>query len=663
MCGAGDILSLYNTGELTVYQPPVVQTTNLPGSWQYDGCWTDSALTVRSLKWQIVSQNNSATSCLSRCSKYGFMSGGMQYGEECYCGDHDAMIAQGSTQQPDSECNQACTGDPNFICGGGNRNSYYRWVGTPLYEWAKPTGNDAGSYEFLVGGVVIPLITTLGINDKIVFMEKGGTGAANATGTYELDLNHLDDMSKAWRSLHVKTDIFCAAGVTLPDKAGRQLNVGGWSGRSTYGVRLFTPDGFDGTPGVSDWQEDETKISLLDGRWYPSAINLANGSVLVVGGETGSNAAATPTVEILPLPVGGYSKYMDWLQRTDPNNLYPFMWVLPSGGIFIMYYNEGRILDERTLDTTKVLPLIPGSVNNDGSGRTYPLEGTGVMLPLYWPYTEPATFMACGGSSTGAGQAIDNCVSVQPTIAEPVYTIERMPTPRVMSCMCALPDGTYLILNGALQGVAGFGLATGPNLQAVLYDPSKAVGHRMSIMASTIVARLYHSEAILLPDGRVLVSGSNPEDGKNPEEYRVEVFSPPYALNGQIPPTYTLNKKDWAYSDEEITLTATIPSGNLAAVRVSMMAAVSSTHGNSMGQRTLFLKATCTGGVSATCSIIAPPSSHVAPPGWYQIFLLDGARPGKGLWIRVGGEIADAAGIGNWPNVPGITVPGLGPVV
>lgn len=591
------------------------------------------------------------------------MSGGMQYGEECYCGDHDAMIAQGSTQQPDSECNQACTGDPNFICGGGNRNSYYRWVGTPLYEWAKPTGNDAGSYEFLVGGVVIPLITTLGINDKIVFMEKGGTGAANATGTYELDLNHLDDMSKAWRSLHVKTDIFCAAGVTLPDKAGRQLNVGGWSGRSTYGVRLFTPDGFDGTPGVSDWQEDETKISLLDGRWYPSAINLANGSVLVVGGETGSNAAATPTVEILPLPVGGYSKYMDWLQRTDPNNLYPFMWVLPSGGIFIMYYNEGRILDERTLDTTKVLPLIPGSVNNDGSGRTYPLEGTGVMLPLYWPYTEPATFMACGGSSTGAGQAIDNCVSVQPTIAEPVYTIERMPTPRVMSCMCALPDGTYLILNGALQGVAGFGLATGPNLQAVLYDPSKAVGHRMSIMASTIVARLYHSEAILLPDGRVLVSGSNPEDGKNPEEYRVEVFSPPYALNGQIPPTYTLNKKDWAYSDEEITLTATIPSGNLAAVRVSMMAAVSSTHGNSMGQRTLFLKATCTGGVSATCSIIAPPSSHVAPPGWYQIFLLDGARPGKGLWIRVGGEIADAAGIGNWPNVPGITVPGLGPVV
>ena len=51
-------------------------------------------------------------------------------------------------------------------------------------------------------------------------------------------------------------------------------------------------------------------------------------------------------------------------------------------------------------------------------------------------------------------------------------------------------------------------------------------------MANTTVARLYHSEANLLPDGRVLVSGSDPEDGVNPEEYRVEVFKPPYLLSG-----------------------------------------------------------------------------------------------------------------------------------
>ena len=59
----------------------------------------------------------------------------------------------------------------------------------------------------------------------------------------------------------------------------------------------------------------------------------------------------------------------------------------------------------------------------------------------------------------------------------------------------ALPDGTYLIVNGAHQGVAGFGLATDPNYSALLYDPTQPVGQRFSILGNTIVARLYHSEA------------------------------------------------------------------------------------------------------------------------------------------------------------------------
>jgi hypothetical protein len=86
-------------------------------------------------------------------------------------------------------------------------------------------------------------------------------------------------------------------------------------------------------------------------------------------------------------------------------------------------------------------------------------------------------------------------------------------------------DGTYLIINGAHHGRAGFGTSSDPNLNAVLYDPSQPVHHRMSIMANTTVARLYHSEAILMQDGRVLVSGSDPQnaDGAYPEEFRVEV--------------------------------------------------------------------------------------------------------------------------------------------
>ena len=60
---------------------------------------------------------------------------------------------------------------------------------------------------------------------------------------------------------------------------------------------------------------------------------MPNGSVLVVGGETGSNGPPEPTLELLPY--GGSVITLDYLQRTDPYNLYPFLMVLPSGRFFI----------------------------------------------------------------------------------------------------------------------------------------------------------------------------------------------------------------------------------------------------------------------------------------------------------------------------------------
>lgn len=72
------------------------------------------------------------------------------------------------------------------------------------------------------------------------------------------------------------------------------------------------------------------------GRWYPTAAVLSNGSVLVMGGEIGSNSAPQPNLEILPKPDGG-STIVDlpWLAETDPNNLYPFVIILPSKNIFV----------------------------------------------------------------------------------------------------------------------------------------------------------------------------------------------------------------------------------------------------------------------------------------------------------------------------------------
>ena len=38
ICGAGNRLSIYSVGKPVVLQPPVVQTTDLPGSWKYQAC-------------------------------------------------------------------------------------------------------------------------------------------------------------------------------------------------------------------------------------------------------------------------------------------------------------------------------------------------------------------------------------------------------------------------------------------------------------------------------------------------------------------------------------------------------------------------------------------------------------------------------------------------
>lgn len=217
--------------------------------------------------------------------------------------------------------------------------------------------------------------------------------------------------------------------------------------------------------------------------------------------------------------------------------------------------------------------------------------------------------------------------------------------------MTALPDGTYLILNGAQQGFAGFGLASNPNHNAILFNPTAALNSRFTVLANTTIDRLYHSEAILLLDGRVLVSGSDPEGAPYVQEYRVEVFIPPYLMGNAAQPAYQINngKTSYGYSD---TISITMLSG--AAAKVSLMSAVSSTHGNSMGQRTYFPAFSCSG---STCTITTPPNAHTCPPAWFMLFVLDGnGVPSVAKWVRIGGDPGE---LGNWPNFSDFSLPGI----
>jgi hypothetical protein len=90
------------------------------------------------------------------------------------------------------------------------------------------------------------------------------------------------------------------------------------------------------------------------------------------------------------------------------------------------YYNEARVLDPVTFDTVIELPNMPGAVNNFLGGRSYPMEGSAMLLPQYAPYTAPIEILICGGSTPGAGVALDNCISIAPEATNPTWTLERM---------------------------------------------------------------------------------------------------------------------------------------------------------------------------------------------------------------------------------------------
>ncbi len=83
-----------------------------------------------------------------------------------------------------------------------------------------------------------------------------------------------------------------------------------------------------------------------------------------------------------------------------------------------------------------------------------------------------------------------------------------------------LPNGKLFYVNGAGTGVAGYGndswaigqsYADNPVFSPAVYDPSAPAGKRWSRdgLSASPIPRMYHSTAILLPDGRYSFEASD----------------------------------------------------------------------------------------------------------------------------------------------------------
>jgi hypothetical protein len=512
---------------------------------------------------------------------------------------------------------------------------------------------DASPGIFQIGGSSgVPVMhTALASDGSVVFLDKveNVTMAKFVNGKPAYSVRY-DTFNNLFIPLAVTTNPFCSGGCQLKD--GTILSVGG--NAPLLDVDPDVGDGFKGIrtlpTGTNAWIETGNKLTTA--RWYPTVVVLPSGEVLVCSGSLNGldptiPANNNPTCELLDAygrsKIG--SKSFDLLVNTQPWHMYPFIYVLPEDGrLFALAGTQSCIVnpilmspDFAEFNCQDLLPQLPGMM------RTYPTTGSSVMFMLSSRNNWTGTIFVCGG---GAYQDITSptdstCGKISANSENPQWEVDMMPEGRTMLDMIVLFDGVILILNGAGQGAEGFGLATDPTYTALLYRPDKKLGSRFTTAATSSIARLYHSVAMQLPDGRIMVAGSNPNEEPVfkpdalhpfPTEMRVEYYSPYYILGdnamrrpSNVVPSAPILSTCLGRPDM-ITISFKTTPGK--AVMVTLTTTGFVTHSNHMNQRVIELDTWGfkPGAVSQVVTASGPPSSNVAPPGIYLLcVLVDGA--------------------------------------
>jgi len=197
-----------------------------------------------------------------------------------------------------------------------------------------------------------------------------------------------------------------------------------------------------------------------------------------------------------------------------------------------------------------------------------------------------------------------------------------------------LPDGKVLVTGGTSG--PGFNNDTTPVFAAEMWDPAT---ERWTTMASAQAPRLYHSTALLLPDGRVLTTGGD-------NDTQVERYSPPYLFAGARP---AITSAPAAVSLGQSYFVETPDAANIAKVTWIRLGSV--THAFDMNQRIISLSfSQAAGGLN----VVSPPNPNLAPPGHYLLFILNAnGVPSIAKIVQLGGSAAPG------PALPDVIVTSL----
>ncbi len=526
------------------------------------------------------------------------------------------------------------------------------------------------------------------------------TPPANSSGVVNKTPHPLTPLPDHDPNSHLAT-LFCADQKLLPD--GRVLTVGGTDyyndpALGLGGVGALELEGVRATrifdPTDNTWHE---AAPMHHGRWYPSMVTLADGSLFVASGVT---KLIKPIYPDAPLDSGANVRPTEtydvasntWTENVDGAKslpLFPRLHLLPNGKVFYdaagqVFNPLGQSVDEVLWNFASVYdPKAPAGV---AKWRNVGVPGVGSLAPgfrgstfsaalrLDPPY-DTARFLTGGGilgTSPGSYLAMsDSRISEVKIGADGTEKFTTHPTgamnnARWYSTAVPLPDGTVMAFSGADVDEVLLPGTEQPIRQAELFTPSAdGTTGTWKKMAVASQGRTYHNTAMLLPDGRVLVGGHAPipngytfvhdnpdipgirDFGNNNRDASFEIFSPPYIGRSDRPSITSVPSIVGRGS------ALTVGLNNASGIdSVVIMRNTAETHLVDADGRTVSLAITGRDAKGVTVAVPANPA--VLPPGPYLVFVnrkaSDGTIvPSVGAQVFVGtasvpGYVADPAG-------------------
>ncbi len=399
----------------------------------------------------------------------------------------------------------------------------------------------------------------------------------------------------------LQTDLFCSGHTYLHD--GRLIVMGGHILQNYYGSSDINI--FNCQPSYSWKLQTET---LNAGRWYPSIVTMPSGDALVMSGSISGSSQPNPLPQIWRADGSGMHNLTGALLGMKN---YPKIFVI----------SDGRVIRVGAEPSTMFLDTAANAGTgkwSSGPKRKGKMRGYGVAV-MY----DDGKFMTCGGAAntgpTNTAELLDL------NVANPQWRwTNSMTYARRHANGTLLPDGTVLVTGGSSSG--DFNNAAGAILAAELWDPAT---ERWTTLASGTNPRIYHSSALLLPDGRVLWTGGGsppPKNGKS--NTNAEIFSPPYLFKGARPDVTSVPASASLGSVVDVV---TPDKSSIRAVNLLRIGSV--THTFNMNQRINRLSFTTSStGVRATL----PSDRNRLVPGHYLLFAInDAGVPSIGRMLQV----------------------------